>query len=82
MDRTEYLNRMAHALYCVANKLPIPQEALVEHKGLIYYPYEYTMTSDGTGNFVHYAVLHDLRANSTTRAKLDKVKEFSTDDKG
>lgn len=78
MDRTEYLNRMNRALYCVAHDIPIPPECIVEYQGIRYYPCEYIMTSDGNGNYVHKALLHDLKANSTSRADLDQVKEYTT----
>lgn len=77
MDRTEYLNRMARALYCIAQDIPIPPEALVEYNGTQFYPLEYIMTSDGKGNFVHCVLLHSLHANSTTRILLEKVQEIN-----
>lgn len=77
MDRTEYLNRMNRALYCVAHDIPIPPECIVEYRNIRWYPYEYVMGSDGNGNYTHTAILHDLKANSTARADLENVKEYT-----
>lgn len=79
MDRTEYINRMSRALYCISHKTKIPQDALVEYEGTRYYPLEYIMTSDGDGNLVHCVLIHSLTAHATTRTLLEKVKEITND---
>lgn len=75
MDRTEYLNRMNRASYAIAHGISIAPKDTVEYQGVRYFPYEYTMACDGNGGYDHYAVLHDLKASSVIRVKLEQVKE-------
>ena len=77
MERTEDLNRMNRALDCEAHNLPIPDDCIVQHNDISYYPYEYIMTGDGNGNFVHLAMLHSLNSNSVIRVPLEQVKEYT-----
>lgn len=73
MERTVYLERMRKALYHAAHG-GIREEDIVTCGGIQYYPYEYILTYDAHANkWQHSAVLHDLKAESIQRVKLEEV---------
>lgn len=51
----------------------VPTELKVIHNGIAYYPVAYVLTFDEKGNPQHDVILHDLRANSITQGKLERV---------
>ena len=53
----------------------VPDDLKVIHNGIIYYPVAYELSFD-KGQTRHTAILHDLKANSITHAKLDRVDKF------
>ena len=75
MDRAEYLQMcqkvsMLKSLYGI--KRNVPQELLVKHNDIVYYPQAYELSFDN-GATKHKAILHDLKTNSITYAELGKV---------
>ena len=48
----------------------------VRFDGIEFYPFAYQMTFDGKGNPQNVAILKDIKANSNTLAKLEKVEEL------
>ena len=76
MDRTEYLQlcqkvSMLKSGLC-GIKENVPPELLVNHNGIIYYPYAYELLFNN-GKTLHKAILHDLKVNSITYADLVHV---------
>lgn len=51
----------------------VPDDLKVIYDGIVYYPVAYVLTFDEKGNPQHDAILHDLRANSITQGKLERV---------
>lgn len=79
MDRTEFL-QMAQKVSVLKNgvcgiKENVPDELKVIHNGIVYYPVSYELSFDN-GKPTHTAILHDLKANSITRADLGKVAKY------
>lgn len=54
-------------------KKNVPNELKVIYNGIVYYPVAYVLTFDEKGNPQHDVILHDLRANSITQGKLERV---------
>ena len=50
----------------------VPDELKVIYNGIAYYPVSYELSFDN-GKPTHTVILHDLKANSITRADLGKV---------
>ena len=76
MDRKLYLE-LSQKVSVLKNgicgiKENVPDELKVIHNGIEYYPTAYELSFD-KGQPVHTAILHDLKANSITRADLGKV---------
>lgn len=53
----------------------VPDELKVVHNGIVYYPVSYEL-SFNNGQPTHTAILHDLKANSTTHIKLERVTKY------
>lgn len=53
----------------------VPDELKVVHNGIVYYPVSYEL-SFNNGQPTHTAILHDLKANSTTHVKLERVVKY------
>ena len=58
----------------------VPDELKVIHNGIVYYPVAYVLTFDEKGNPQHDVILHDLRANSITQGKLERVKPLNKEE--
>ena len=56
-------------------KKNVPDELKVIHNGIVYYPVAYEL-SFNNGQPTHTAILHDLKANSTTHVKLERVAKY------
>lgn len=69
MDRKEYLK------LCQQNAIGEAMKK-VRFDGIEFYPFAYQMTFDGKGNPQNVAILKDIKANSHTLAKLEKVEEL------
>ena len=54
----------------------VPDELKVVHNGIIYYPQAYKLSFDNKGGVLHTAILHDLKANSTTYVRLERVVKY------
>lgn len=78
MKRAEFLNMCQRVAVLPSGvfgiKQQVPQDLLVEFKGLNYYPDAYKLSFDKNGNAVHTAILHDLKANAVVYCDLNKVK--------
>lgn len=77
MDRTEFL-KMCQKVSMLKSgicgmKESVPDELKVIHNGIVYYPVAYVLTFDEKGNPQHDVILHDLKANSITQGKLERV---------
>ena len=57
----------------MSTKRNVPKELKVKCNEIEYYPFGYTLYFDNQGRACHCAILHDLKANSITRAPLEKV---------
>ena len=77
IDRKTYLEMcQACAVVVARNGLSeIPQNLLVKHKGIKYYPVSYTMSFDENGNAQHSATFHDLKANSISGCLLSELEK-------
>lgn len=53
----------------------VPESDRVIYDGNLYYPVAYELSFDDRGFPRHIAILHDMKANSISRAPLDKVIE-------
>ena len=77
MKRAEFLNMCQRVAVLPSGvlgiKQQVPQDLLVEFKGLNYYPCAYKLSFDKNGNAVHTAILHDLKANSVVYCDLHKI---------
>lgn len=76
IDRTKYL-QMCQKVSLLKNELcgikkDVPQELFVQYEGADYYPVSYELAFE-IGNPVHYAIIHDLKANSIIKTKLEKI---------
>lgn len=54
----------------------VPERLLVVYDGIIYYPVQYMIRGDGSGNPVQYGVMHDRQADSLTIGILDKIERL------
>lgn len=54
----------------------VPNELMVVHNGITYYPVVYQLSFDNKGNVRHTAILHALKANSITNADLKRVTKY------
>ena len=85
MDRKEYLqlcqrvSTIPKGIMSVREN--VPPELLVRHDNITYYPYAYELSYDN-GQVKHKAILHDLKTNSITYAKLDRVTRLECDEDG
>jgi hypothetical protein len=73
MQRAEFLE-LCQKVSVLTNKSnnPIPGELLVTYNGIKYYPVSYELSFDA-GQPMHYAILHDLKANSIIKTLLSSV---------
>lgn len=53
----------------------VPDEFKVVYNGIVYYPMAYELHFNN-GETQHTAILHDLKANSITRAELERVSKY------
>ena len=79
MNRDEYL-KMCQKVSILKNgicgiKENVPDELKVIYNGITYYPVAYILSFDN-GKPTHTAILHDLKANATTEAKLERVTKY------
>ena len=79
MERNIYL-QMCQRVSMLKNgicgiKENVPDELKVVHNGIVYYPVSYEL-SFNNGQPTHTAILHDLKANSTTYVKLERVVKY------
>lgn len=82
MDRTEFF-RMAQKVAVYTNRCrnlskPLLENCIVEYKGIKYYPQYDKVGYDEYGKVINIAILHDLYANSTTEADLEKVTKYES----
>lgn len=54
----------------------VPDELKVAHNNIAYYPVAYKLSFDNKGGVLHTAILRDLKANSITECKLEKVEKY------
>ena len=79
MDRKLYLE-LSQKVSVLKNgicgiKENVPDELKVIYNGIAYYPVSYELSFDN-GKPTHTAILHDLKANSITNAKLGEVTKY------
>ena len=79
MNRDEYL-KMCQKVSILKNgicgiKEKVPDELKVIYNDIAYYPVAYILSFEN-GKPTHTAILHDLKANATVEAKLERVKEY------
>lgn len=76
MDRKQYLE-----MCCECSKLPrevknipahVPDNLIINHNGMRFYPVQYVLSYEN-GRTKHYAILHDLKADSVTQVDLEKL---------
>lgn len=80
MDRKLYLE-LCQKVSVLKNvvcgiKENVPNELKVIYNGIAYYPVAYELSFDDKGNVRHTVILHDLYANSTTEADLERVIKY------
>lgn len=80
MHRTAYLE-LCQKVSVLKNgvcgiKENVPEELMVVHNGIKYYPVAYQLSFDNKGNAMHTAILHDLYASSITSAALERVEKY------
>lgn len=80
MDRKLYLE-LCQKVSVLKNgvcgiKENVPDELMVVYNGIKYYPVAYRLSFDDKGNVRHTAILHDLKANSSMNADLEKVEKY------
>lgn len=80
MHRTAYLE-LCQKVSVLKNgvcgiKENVPEELMVVHNGIKYYPVAYQLSFDNKGNVMHTAILHDLYANSITSASLERLEKY------
>ena len=79
MDRAEFLN-MCKSVSVLPNGVGgvknTPPKLWVKYKGMTFYPVAYKLTFSKTGNPLHIAILHDLKANSILECNLLKVERM------
>ena len=80
MDRTEFL-QMAQKVSVLKNgicgiKENVPNELIVVHDDIQYYPVAYQLSFDNKGNVRHTAIVHDLKVNCITYADLKRVIKY------
>ena len=81
MDRKLYLE-LCQKVSVLKNgicgiKENVPDELKVIYNGISYYPVSYELSFDN-GKPTHTTILHDLKANSITRADLGKVTKYES----
>ena len=77
MDRTQFF-KMAQKVAIYTNRCrnlskPLLADCIVKHNGIRYYPQFVKVGYDENGRVIDIAILHDLKANSTTDVDLEKV---------
>ena len=80
MDRTDFF-KMAQKVAVYTNRCrnlskPLLEDCIVVHDGIQYYPQYDKVGYDEFGKVVNIAILHDLYANSTTEANLERVENY------
>ena len=80
MDRTEFF-AMAQKVAVYTNKCrnlskPLLEDCIVTHGGIKYYPQFVQVGYDENGKVINIAILHDLKASSTTEVDLEKVVKY------
>lgn len=85
MERNEYLNMCrqcamikTRGLFGIA--LNVPDNLRVVYRGIEYYPMAYELSFNDKGDTIHIAIMHDLKANSITRALLSTIKRKNNDE--
>ena len=80
MDRTEFFKTAQKvAVYtnrCKNLSKPLLEDCIVVHNGVKYYPQYVQVGYDEYGKVINIAILHDLYANSTTEADLERVTKY------
>lgn len=56
-------------------KQNVPDKFKVLYNDIVYYPVAYELSFEN-GQAIHKAILHDLKVNAVTYAKLDRVDKF------
>lgn len=79
IDRAEFLQMcqkvsMLKSGICGV-KENVPDEFKVVYNGIVYYPVSYELSFEN-GKPEHTSILHDLKANSITRAELERVAKY------
>lgn len=80
IDRKKYL-QMCQRCSALPNgicgiKESVPDNLKVVYDGIVYYPQAYKLSFDNKGQTIHTAILHDLKANSITKCKLERVEKY------
>lgn len=75
MDRNEYLKFCQSCSMYIESKKEIPSNLFVMYENIKYIPFKYEM-SFNKGNVQNTAILKDLKANSVTYARLERVVNF------
>lgn len=80
MDRTEFF-RIAQKVAVYTNRCrnlskPLLEDCIVVLDGIKYYPQYDKVGYDEYGKVINMAILHDLYANSTTEADLERVTKY------
>ena len=80
MDRTEFF-KMAQKVAVYTNRCrnlskPLLEDCIVVLDGIKYYPQYDKVGYDEYGKAINMAILHDLYANSTTEADLERVTKY------
>ena len=79
MDRKEYLELCRRCAILprgvFGTRKRVTDDLQVVYEGADYYPQAYQLSFDSTGNVLHTAILHDLKANSVVCCRLDSVEK-------
>ena len=80
MDRTDFF-KMAQKVAVYTNRCrnlskPLLEDCIVVLDGIKYYPQYDKVGYDEYGKVINMAILHDLYANSTTEAELERVTKY------
>lgn len=80
MERKEFFE-MAQKVAIYTNRCrdlskPLLEDCIVIYKNIKYYPQFVQVGYDEQGKVINIAILHDLKANSTTYVKLERVVKY------
>lgn len=79
MERKEFFEmaqKVAMYTNCCKDLLkPLLSDCIVKYGGIGYYPQSLQVGYDKHGNVENIALLHDLKANSITYARLERVEK-------